>query len=136
MQKNKVYLICGVSGSGKTWVCKQLTDKFTYVPHDQHYRDQVDAVLKASSPSRPVITECPFAERILKQQMEEKGLEVTPFFVITAPDKVAEQYFAREGKKVGKNVYTRASTILNRAIEWSSFHGTAEEVLKKLREMK
>lgn len=134
--KSKVYLICGVSGSGKTWVCKQLQDKFTYIPHDEHYKDQVEAVLKASSPDKSVITECPFAERVLKQQMEEKGLDIIPLFVIVPAERVAKQYFAREGKGVAKNVYTRASTILNRAIEWSSFHGTAEEVLKKLKDIK
>lgn len=127
-----VYLVCGVSGSGKTWVCRKLQNKFTYVPHDEHYNYQVKVVAEAAKGDKAVITECPFAERVLKNDMEMAGLNVTPVFVVTPPDQVAAQYFAREGKQIPKGAYTRATTILNRAVEWGAFHGTSEEVLAHL----
>ncbi len=130
-----VYLICGVSGAGKTWLCRKLQNKFTYVPHDEHYQDQTWVVLEAAKGDKPVITECPFAERILKNDMEQVGLTVTPFFVVTPPDIVTAQYFAREGKQLPKGAYTRATTILNRAIEWEAFHGSSQEVFEKLSSM-
>lgn len=134
--KPKVYLICGVSGSGKTWVCKQLTDKFTYVPHDEHYDNQASVVASKASLEKAIITECPFAERALRSEMMYKyNLDVIPMFVITDPDIVASQYLKREGKPVAKNVYTRASTIINRALEWKAFYGSSEQVLNKLREL-
>ena len=135
MGEAKVYLICGVSGSGKTWVCKQLADKYTYVPHDLHYKNQPFVIACNASPDKPVITECPFAERVLRSEIEKHDLEVTPFFVITPPDIVAKQYKDREGKELPKAAYTRATTIMNRAIEWEAFYGTAEQVLKKLQEL-
>lgn len=127
-----VYLICGVSGAGKTWLCRKLQHKFTYVPHDEHYHYQTPVVLEAAKGDKPVITECPFAERILKNEMEMAGLKVTPFFVVTPPDVVAAQYFAREGKVLPKGAYTRATTIMNRALEWQAFHGSSQEVFEHL----
>ncbi len=41
----KIYLVCGVPGSGKTWVCKQLTDKFQYVAHDDYPVAQYSSAL-------------------------------------------------------------------------------------------
>lgn len=131
--KAKVYLVCGVSGSGKTWVCRQLLDKFTYVPHDEHYNDQSFAVQQASKGGRPVITESPFGERLVRSEMELLyGLEVIPVFVITPVEQVAQQYHAREGKYLPQAARTRAGTIINRAIEWKAFHGSSEEVLAYL----
>lgn len=131
-----VYLICGVSGSGKTWVCRQLEDKYDYIPHDEHYHNQAEVVAERITEDRPVITESPFGERILREQLELKhGLKVVPFFVITAPDVVAVQYYKREGKPLPKSAYTRASTILKRALEWNAFHGSSAEVLKHLKDL-
>lgn len=135
MTKKKVYLICGVSGSGKTWVCEQLKDKFTYVPHDKHYNDIGPVVSRKASLDKPVITESPFGERLVRDDFEQRGLEVIPIFVITPAEKVASQYLKREGKPLPKAAFTRASTIINRAKEWKSFHGTAEQVLKHLKEI-
>ena len=67
-KEHKLYLICGVSGSGKTWVCKQLTNKYNYVPHDLNFANIYQAISIAAQKSKnPIITECPFGERI---QME------------------------------------------------------------------
>lgn len=130
----KVILICGVSGAGKTWVCKQLTDKFTYVPHDESY-DNIGRAIKlaAKTSDKPIITECPFAERVLKTQLENMGFEVTPYFVIEPPDIVAKRYMEREKKPIQKSAYSRASTIINRAREWGAFFGSSQEVLDHLK---
>lgn len=128
------YLICGVSGCGKTWVCKQLKDKFTYIPHDEHYNDFVPVIVRAClSSEKPVITECPFAERITKSSLEIHGVEVIPYFVIEPTQKIMKRYYEREGKMPPQAAVTRASTIINRAIEWQAEFGTSDEVLEKLR---
>lgn len=151
-----VYLVCGVSGSGKSWVCRQLKEKFSYVPHDRCWThpnakpdeealdpkwgppgsksihvDVVSAISKMTP--RPILTECPFAERKVREELEAKGLKVIPVFVIEPAETVAERYQAREGKPLPKAAFTRASSILDRAKEWSAFHGTANQVLEHLR---
>lgn len=129
----KVYLICGVPGSGKTWVSKQLAHKFEYIPHDMHYKDHAKVIAqKSESLERPIITECPFAERELRAVLTASGLEVKPYFVVEHPDVAKARYESRENKPFPKNNYTRASSISKRADEWQAPKGTSQEVLELL----
>ncbi len=131
-----VIVVCGVSGSGKSWACRQVADKFNYIPHDEHYKDHVQVITKELNRSnKTVITECPFGERVFKQALEANGLTVLTVFVIEDPDLIAERYYKRENKELPKNAYTRATTILNRALEWGSFYGTSEQILNHLKKI-
>ncbi len=153
-----VYLVVGVSGSGKSWVCRQLGDKFTYVPHDRCWEHplakpsegldpkwgppgskstHVKMILQAAEKAEtPVITEVPFAERKLREDLEAKGAKVIPIFVIEEPNVVSDRYHKREGKPLQKAAITRATSILERAREWNAFSGTSDEVLKHLKDLK
>lgn len=134
--KPTVYLVCGVSGSGKTWVCKQLQHKFTYVPHDEHFKDHDSvAVGAAKAHDKPVITECPFGERLLRAKLEKAGVKVIPYFVVEHPDIVARRFLLREKKPIQKAAITRAVTIIERAKEWHAPMGTSEQILRALREV-
>jgi len=131
-----IYLVCGVSGAGKTWVCSQLTDKFTYVPHDAFFDSINRALVKASKSSdKPLITEVPFGERPLRESLERIGFEVKPVFVIEKPETVAARYMSREGKPIQKSAYSRAATISGRALEWKAKAGTSAEILRYLRDL-
>ncbi len=134
MKKKTVYLLCGVSGAGKTWVCKQLLDKFDYVPHDENFKDPMKPYEKNEF-SKDIITECPFAERVMKLQLEKLGFPVVPVFVIEPPHVIRERYKTREGKEPHKAAMTRASSIKNRALEWDAFHGDSAQVLKHLQDL-
>lgn len=115
-------------------MCRQLTDKFHYVPHDEHYRDHVEVLVDLSKRvQRPLITESPFGERVLREKLEAEGLKVFPFFVVEPQAVVSKRYREREGKVLPKAAFTRAATIINRAKEWEAFHGTSQEVLEKLK---
>lgn len=131
-----VYLICGVPASGKTWVCKQLVDKFTYLPHDNHMKDFTPAIRKAAQESqKPILSECPFGERLIKEALEAEGFYVVPIFVVEDPDVIAQRYTRRSGKSFPKQHATRALSIKNRAIEWGAMHGTSQEVLAELKKI-
>lgn len=129
-----VYLVCGVSGSGKSWVCKQLTEKFHYIPHDEHFAHHPRVVWDAThTASKPIITECPFGERVLREKLEKWGCKVIPFFVVEAPEVCASRYLQREGKPIQPAAYTRASNIRQRAFEWDAPFGTSQEMLDLLK---
>lgn len=129
-----VYLLCGVSGAGKTWVCEQLKDKFTYVPHDKYYDSICEAITHFSMENEnPVITECPFGERILRDSLERLSFTVIPVFIIETQDIVASRYFLREGKPIQKSAHTRAISIIARAQEWGAPFGTSTEILQYLK---
>lgn len=134
---NTVYLICGVPGSGKTWVCERLKDKFTYVPHDEYMKQIRRALVEHSFIStKPLITECPFAERELREKLEQSKMIVRPYFIVEAPQVVKQRYEAREGKLAPQNILTRAVSIVDKVREWGAPHGTAQEVLNLLKEIK
>lgn len=135
MATKSVVIVCGVPGSGKTWACLQLRDKFYYLPHDEYQKNLAEAVAKtAALCDQPVITECPFGERILKEKLETMGHKVTPYFIVEHPSVVKVRYEKRENRPVSQATLTRATTIMNRAKEWNAFFGTSQEVLKRLRD--
>ncbi len=130
----KVYLICGVPGSGKTWVCEQLKYKFDYLPHDEHFENFESAILmKAQKALKPVITECPFAERKIRERLEAWGVEVIPVFVVESAEVTRARFELRENKPFSKANMTRTSSIVGRAMEWSATYGTSTQILAYLR---
>jgi len=129
----KVYMLCGVPGSGKSWVASGLPE-YTYVSHDAHKTGYVDKIAEAAASSdKPILADCPFAERELRSQLEKRGLVVEPKFIVEHPLVVKQRYEAREGKPVSKSTLTRARTIVEKADEWAAYRGTAEQVKEHLK---
>jgi gluconate kinase len=143
-----VHMVCGVPGSGKSWVCEQLTEKFAYVKHDDYIdykphlravhttsteRDFLAAIVNAATKDKPVLVDCPFGERELRRKIEALGLAVKPWFIVEPTEVVKSRYHARTGKELPKASVTRSVTILNRAEEWGAPHGKAVSVLEALR---
>ncbi len=131
-----IMVVCGAPGSGKTWVCKQLIDKFEYVPHDKYIKvprsEFIDDLLTASTRG-PVVTECPFGETDLIAQVAAAGAMVDSVFIVEPVDTVAQRYRSREGKEPMKSILSRASNIEARAREWGKPFGTSEQVLEYLK---
>lgn len=135
----KIYLVCGVPGSGKTWVCEQLRDKFEYVHHDGYIHlkapgSYLRAILDAAEwSSKPLLIEAPFSISNTKDPLEKAGHEVIPVFIEETDQVLSSRYLAREGKPIPKQHITRKRTYLDRAKTWGSFYGTSEEVLSWLK---
>ncbi len=132
---NTVYLICGVSGSGKSWVCQKLKDKFNYIPHDDYIHGDLVGALYRADLKKPLITECPFGERALRENLEDAGLIVKPFFIFEAPYIIEQRFRSREGKAPLKSVMTRALSIKDRIDEWNVPHGTSDQIYCMLRDI-
>lgn len=136
----KVYLICGVPGAGKSWVCSQLSNEFTYVPHDNHIHEKdsgliyVRELIKAAHKSvKPVVGEAPFSISKTKDPLEAAGVDVVPVFIDEQPGVLMQRYRDREKKEIPQQHLTRANTFRSRAEDWKSFSGTAQEVLAHLK---
>src|SRR5580693_8533884 len=124
----KVYMLCGVPGSGKSWAASQLPE-YSYVSHDAHKTGYVDKVVETATTSdKPVLADCPFGERQLRERLESKGLVVEPKFIIEHPLTIKQRDEAREKKPVSKATLTRARTIVEKADEWAAYRGTSEQV--------
>lgn len=135
-----IYMVCGVPASGKSWVCEQLTDRFTYVRNDDYIdvglSDYFGAVRAAVEGEKPVLTDCPFGERNRREQFEERGFDVRPYFIVECPALVQARYEKREGRPVARNVLSRAVSIKDRAKEWGAPSGSSVEILNLLLQVK
>jgi hypothetical protein len=130
-----VYLVIGVPGSGKTWVCERLSSYFHVVPHDEHINGQyVRAIADAAGEvARPVLAEAPFSISQTVEPLEARGIRVIPVFIIEDVDTLSERYREREGKEIPQGHLTRQETYRQRAEQWDAFSGTSEEVLDFLK---
>lgn len=135
-----VYLVIGCPGSGKSWVCDQLTGLYTYVHHDLYVKmtgiTYLHAILDAAKTSaKPLLTEAPFSISQTKDPLQEAGLQVFPVFIQEAPTVIAERYFQREKKPIPKGHLTRQQTYAERAQLWGAFSGTSAEVFEHLKKI-
>lgn len=131
----KIYLVCGVPGSGKSWVCNQLSEKFEYIANDDFIgKDYLKELFAAARRSeKPILADCPFAERKVREELEAMRLKVIPYFIVESPQVVKQRYEKREGRPVEKNTISRAMSIKGRAEEWNAPHGTSSQVLELLK---
>ena len=129
-----IHLICGVPGSGKTWVAKQCTDKYEWVPHDDHaVAEYYKALIQlAKWGDKPVLGEAPFRVSVLVDQLKALGAYVEEHWIIEPLDVTKQRYEQRMSKPFPKQHYSN----LMRYEEHTRGHryrGTSEEVLKNLR---
>jgi hypothetical protein len=112
-----VHLIIAVPGSGKTWVCNQLKDKFTFVPHDDYpIAAYGRALIQAARTShKPVLAEAPFRASLLVDELENAGLRVEQHYLIEHPHVVRQRYEMREGKPIPKQHMTNLTRYAARA---------------------
>lgn len=137
--KETIYLVVGVPGSGKSWICEQLKDRFTYCHHDgyighiAHPEAYVDGILEAAKETeKPILAEAPFSVSAIKNPLEWHGHRVVPLYIIEDPSVVAARYQKREGKPIPKGHLTRMNTYAQRAKATKAFHGTSREVFERL----
>lgn len=132
----EVFAVVGCPGSGKTWVCEKLRDKFKYIAHDDHISpgaNYVNAILSKVAESSPILIEIPFSISQIKEPLERAGVRLTTLFILEDDRVISDRYFKRTGKSIPKGHLTRQRTYAQRAIESNSFTGTAHEVLEHLK---
>jgi hypothetical protein len=145
-----LYLLVGAPGSGKTWVCSQLEDKFHVIHHDGfvHLKEPgsyIREILKeAPAAEKPVIIEAPFSVSQTVEPLENRGYKVVPIFIIEDERTHSRRYIDRE-KKDGRwsdssmrhlvGHLTRTKTYLQRAVDGGHFHGTSGQVLEYMKKI-
>lgn len=138
MSPSTIYLVVGSPCTGKTWVCKQLTKQFAYVPHDRYLAKDnlryLNAIRATSRHSlRPVLAEAPFSVSQLVDPLTDHGFTVVPVFIVEPAEVLQARYQAREGKPLPAGHLTRQNTYRDRAASLQAFIGTSDEVLEHLR---
>jgi group I intron endonuclease len=121
----KVYLVCGVSGSGKSWVCEQFTDFVKYVPYDQH--GFILPTLDVELHDRPVLISTTI------NRFRKNGVEVVPIFIKETFEVIKGRIIFRGGS-VSNNLHKRWIKVNAMAEKYAAFIGTSSEVLEFLRQ--
>lgn len=132
-----IYLLVGVPGSGKSWVCNQLSEMYEHIPHDDYMKGgYLEALLEASDEDGdPILAEAPFSVSQIKEPLEGEGRQVFCVFIIESHNVLSERYYEREGRPIPRGHLTRQETYRERASEYDSFMGTSEEVLEYLTDL-
>lgn len=140
--KKPIYLLIGIPGSGKSWICNQIKDRFDYIPHDKFkFKDNstqkyLKAILNQAKLShKPILIETPFTIDGILNPLKQKGFKVNPIFIMEDPKVISLRYFKRENKPIPKGHLTRLKTYKQRAKGLKAFSGTSEEVLNYFKQI-
>jgi len=115
-----VYLLCGVSGSGKSWVADRVSHLVKYVPYDKHGHVEPTSSLELHDRTVHISTTI--------KRWREKGINVIPLFVMGDLETVKSQLISRGGT-VTPNLSTRWSRLSRVADRYAAFVGSSEETL-------
>lgn len=128
---SEVILICGVPGSGKTWVAKQLMDLGTYVPHDLYAIDRYPSVLVgiAKNNNKPIIAEAPFRVSVIQKVLYEKGIRVSSYLINEPAQIVKQRYENRDKKPIPRQHLTNRLRYLSTDRNWVAI-GSSTEILE------
>ena len=123
-----IYLVCGVPGSGKSWVCEQLSNKYIYVSYDHVPKKQhIDMMYEAKG---PVIHDLPVkVSTFIKRYSCD--FNIVPVFIIES-EKTIRSRLKKRGGKFTKHIRKRMETMERRAAQYGVFVGTSDEVLRYL----
>lgn len=135
-----IWLLCGVPGSGKSWVCRQLTQRFNYIPHDEHItpgqrgvspieKHKFALIYAAKEGMKPVIGECPFMMSVMIEELRKLGATVHPVFVLEPAHVIKERYEKRENKPIPQQHLTRVNSIAGDARKYGEYSGSSGDVL-------
>lgn len=144
MKPSTIYIIAGTPGSGKTWVCNQLENKFRVVHHDEHLQGGFtgfggelgyvkELARQARIGERPVLGETPFSLSKIMEPLQGMGFEVKPVFILESESVTSQRYLDRMGKRIPKGHLTRIRTYRLRSKELNAPAGTSREILEYLK---
>jgi group I intron endonuclease len=129
IDKPVVYLVCGVSGSGKSWVCNQLKDIANYVSFDDTPKSDHLTLLKESA--LPALYDPTFKiSTFIKRNLE--SFDIRPVFIIESEDVIRARLLNRGGSFSEKTL-NRMRAIDKRTVKYGIFSGTSQEVLDYLK---
>lgn len=131
IQKTRdLVVIAGVSGSGKTWVARNLPDsKFLYIPYDETDKELVRSMaFNAPYDKVPVYDPTVHVSTFIKRNSDIFNII---FVVIQEKEEVISSRLEARGGCITENIIRRMKRI-KRLAERAVFSGTSEEVLNFL----
>lgn len=127
--KPTIYMVCGASGAGKSWVCNQLTDKFKYVSYDGNRKSKHLELLNEPS-DKPILYDPPIKiSTFIKRHSDV--FDIKPIFIIETEDTIRSR-IAERGGEFTEALAKRIREMSKRNAKYGVFSGTSAEVLEYL----
>jgi hypothetical protein len=125
-----IYILCGPSGAGKTWLANQLTNHFNIIDMD---RLKFDECIKIASTAqeRSLVVINTQATRFARE-LAEKGIRCS-VAVINEHEDVIKHRLSMRGGEFTKGVAKRIKRYQTLAVKLAQFAGTQSEVLSWLK---
>lgn len=132
MTKPVLYIVAGCSGSGKSWVCKQLTDKFDYVSYDSNRKKHHLDLLLAPG-SKPKLYDMPIKiSTFIKRHSDQ--FDIKAVFILETDEAIRTRIEARGG--TWTHYLARRNKIMGRrAAKYGVFSGSSRDVLAYLQDI-
>ena len=128
-----ILLVAGPSGIGKSWVCKQLIDKITYVGYDEVKRSIFDdKILHAATKDGIVLIDMPIKVSTFIKRNEHL-YNIMPAF-IEEDENIHRDRLESRGGKWKDSIISRRDALKRRAKKYAHFVGTSAQVLHWLEE--
>ena len=129
--KPKLMILIGCSGSGKTWVAEQLSDKYHVVHYDRTPKKKMIEVLLAQPTDKPILLDLPIKISTMIRRYGEL-FDVRVVSILGDFLKVKVQILKRNGK-ITPTLYRRWKVIKKRTKTYAEFSGDSDDVFKYLK---
>lgn len=130
-QKSKIiYIVTGAPGSGKSWVCDQLANNYTYISYDDFPKESHLQLIFSDNSGKPILYD-PWRKATSFVKRYSDSLDIRLIVIKETREIVRERILNRGGTLTDKiDKYTdRAFNISKNAF----FSGTSSEVLNFLK---
>ena len=128
-----VYIVSGIAGSGKSWACEQLTDKFNYVSYDSNRKKTHLDLLRATPTDKIALYDLNIkTSTFIRRHSHEFNIH---FVTILGDFLQVKQQLKNRGGKITKGTYKRWKVMKKRAKQYGEFAGSSQEVLKYLKNL-
>lgn len=128
--KPTIYMLCGVSGCGKSWVAEQLTHKFHYISFDKNPKKKHLDIMREYSGEKPMLYDPNIkVSTFIRRHSEE--FNIIPVFIIE-DEEVVKERIAKRGGKWTESIPKRIGVMMKRNEKYGVFSGKSHEVLEWL----
>lgn len=125
-----IYVLCGPSGAGKTWLADRLTNDFNIIDMDRLKFDECVKVASTAQEKSLVVINTQ-ATRFVRE-LADKGVRCL-VAVINEDESVIRHRISLRGGEFTKGVAKRIKRYQNLAIKLANFAGTQSEVFSWLK---
>jgi cytidylate kinase len=126
-----LYIVCGPSGSGKSYVCENLKDKVSYISYDKTPKEEhIYHMTNLAAENKDILYD-PFRKPVTIYNRYKETFNVHLYVIVETEDVIYNRILQRGGHP-DRSAIQKAIKKLPRWAKKATFVGTSSEVLEAL----